>query len=239
MPSVLKAIFRGEIPESRLFPYPELAGREVEAVHRLLENIRRFFAASVDSAAIDRDAHIPDEVMDGLKRLGLFGLLVPQAYGGVGLSMSGYARVMEELSGLDASIAVVVGAHQSIGLMGILLFGSDEQKKRFLPAMARGERIAAFALSELGAGSDAASVLTRAEEVDGGYRVTGKKAWTTNAGIADVFVVFARTGSDQEGRKARITALIVERGPGVTVGPDAPKLGIRGVTTPTVTFDDV
>jgi acyl-CoA dehydrogenase family protein 9 len=237
--SLLKALFRGEIPESLLFPFPELAPREADAVHRTLEAARGFFASSVDSIAIDQDATIPASVLDGLKELGLFGLLVPERYGGAGLCISGYARVMEELSGLDASIAVVVGAHQSIGLQALLRFGTDEQKARYLPDLARGRSIAAFALSELGAGSDAASVLTRAEKVDGGYRIHGDKAWTTNGAIADVFTVFARTGSANDGRKPRITAFLVERGEGVTIGPDAPKLGIRGVTTPTVRFDGV
>lgn len=238
-PSLLKTLFRGEIPESLLFPYPELAPREIDAVHRKLEAARAFFAASVDSVAIDQAAAIPENVMEGLRELGLFGLLVPEAYGGTGLTMSGYARVMEELSGLDASIAVVVGAHQSIGLQAILLFGTEEQKQAFLPDLACGRKIAAFALSELGAGSDAASVLTRAEKVEGGYRITGEKAWTTNGAVADVFTVFARTGSEGDGRKPRITAFIVERSYGVTIGPDAPKLGIRGVTTPTVSFNNV
>jgi acyl-CoA dehydrogenase family protein 9 len=235
--ALLKAFFRGELPEGLLFPFPELAPGEASTVHRLLEQSRKFFHSQVDSAAIDRDARISDDVLAGLRKLGLFGLLVPQAYGGAGLSMSGFARVVEELSGLDASVAVVVGAHQSIGLMGLLLFGTEEQKRRYLPAFASGEKIAAFALSEVGAGSDATSIQTRAEKTDTGYRIRGNKAWTTNGAIADVFTVFARTGPEQDGKRPRITAFVVERGEGVHVGPDAPKLGIRGVTTPTVTLD--
>lgn len=238
-PSILKAMFRGEIPESALFPYPELPAREVAAVHRLVDASRKFFTAQVDSAAIDRDASVPASVLGGLRELGLFGLLVPTAYGGAGLSMSAFSRVIDELSALDASIAVVVGAHQSIGLMGLLLFGTEAQKQRYLPAMAKGETVAAFALSEVGAGSDAASITTHAEKVDGGYRITGSKAWTTNGGIADVFTVFARTGSTDDGRKPRITAFLVERGAGIEVGADAPKLGIRGVTTPMLTLNGV
>ncbi len=237
--ALLKAFFRGEVPEGLLFPYPELPPREVDSVHRILDASRKFFTASVDSVAIDREARIAPEVIDGLRKLGLFGLLVPPTYGGAGLSFSGFARVIEQLSGLDASAAVVIGAHQSIGLMGLLLCGTDEQKRHYLPALASGEKIAAFALSEIGAGSDANSVRTRAERVDGGYRITGEKAWTTNGCLADVFIVFARTGTEVDGKRPRITAFIVDRGPGVVVGDDAPKLGIRGVTTPTVALDSV
>ena len=236
--SLLKAFFLGEVPDALLFPYPELAPQEAARVHSLIESTRKYVKSQVDSAAIDRQAHIPPEVLRGLGDLGLFGLLVPKAYGGSGLSLSGFARVIEELSGLDASVAVVVGAHQSIGLMGLLTSGTEAQKAAFLPALARGEKIAAFALSELGAGSDAASIRTRAERVPGGYRITGTKAWTTNGSIADVLVVFARTGPEHDGKRPRIIALIVERGAGgVTVGEDAPKLGIRGVSTPPLAFD--
>ena len=234
--SFMKSLFFGAISEGMIFPYPSLREAEVEVVGPMLENVRRFFAKHVDSAEIDRGQEIPSEVLSGLKELGLFGLIVPEAYGGLGLSSSAYARVMQEVGGLDASVAVTIGAHQSIGMKGMLLFGTDEQKERFLPSLASGERLAAFALT--GAGSDAAAIQTRAEpDGAGGFVLHGTKIWTTNGGLADVFTVFARTSPSQPGTKPRITAFAVERGPGVTTGPNEPKLGILGSSTTTLYLD--
>src|SRR6516165_12171493 len=119
--SFMKSLFFGVIDESLVFPWPEPAAAEVDTLHALLEGVRRYFHLWVDSAAIDREQRIPDEVLSGLKQLGLFGMLVPQQYGGAGLSQTGYARVMEELGSLDSSIAVTIGAHQSIGMKALLL----------------------------------------------------------------------------------------------------------------------
>ena len=116
--SFMKSLFFGVIDESLVFPWPEPAAAEVDTLHTLLDGVRRFFHLWVDSATIDRDQRIPDEVLEGLKELGLFGMLVPRAHGGAGLSTTGYARVMQELGGLDSSVAVTLGAHQSIGLKG-------------------------------------------------------------------------------------------------------------------------
>jgi len=204
----------------------------------MLENVRRFFAKHVDSAKIDREQAIPNDVLGGLKDLGLFGLLVPTAYGGLGLSNSGYARVMQEVVGLDASVGLTIAAHQSIGMKALLLFGTEDQKRRFLPALATGERLAAFALTEAGTGSDAAAIQTRAEpDGAGGYVLHGSKIWTTNGGCADVFTVFARTSPTDHGAKPRITAFLVERGPGVTNGPNEHKLGVAGSSTTALYFD--
>ena len=152
-------------------------------------------------------------------------MLVPQALGGVGFSATAYARVMQEIGGLDASIAVTLGAHQSIGYKGLLLFGTDEQKRRYLPRLASGEMLAAFALTEPGAGSDAAAIRTHAAlQPDGTYRLSGSKIWITNGGVADLFTVFARTSPADEGAKPRITAFLVERAWGVKNGPNEHKL---------------
>src|SRR5690606_37393667 len=120
---------------------------------------------------------------------------------GFGLSATAYARVMQELAAIDSSLAVTVGAHQSIGLKGILLFGTEAQKKKYLPRLATGEHVAAFALTEPGAGSDAASITTRAELSEDGehYVLNGSKIWITNGGFADVFTVFARTSAPDPG----------------------------------------
>jgi acyl-CoA dehydrogenase family protein 9 len=176
-----------------------------------------------------------------MKELGLFGLIIPEEYGGLGLSNTGYARIMQELAAVDASLAVTVGAHQSIGLKGLLLFGTEAQKKRYLPKLATGEWVAGFALTEPGAGSDAASIATRAElSEDGeGYVLNGNKIWITNGGFADLFTVFARTSAPDSGQKPRITALLVERGYGVKNGPNEEKMGIRGSSTTALYFEDV
>jgi acyl-CoA dehydrogenase family protein 9 len=201
--------------------------------------VRRFGSKNVDPKKIDREQRIDDAVLTGLKALGLFGMLVPQEHGGIGLTQTGYARVMQEVAGIDSSIAVTLGAHQSIGLKGILLFGTPELKAKYLPRLATGELVAAFALTEPGAGSDAAAIQTRAERQGDVYVLNGSKIWITNGGFADVFTVFARTSPAEEGSKPKITAFVVERGFGVTSGPNEHKLGIRGSSTTEVFFEDV
>ena len=239
--SFMKALFHGVIAEDMIFPYPELPSDDRENTSLILDSVRKFFATSVDSAKIDRDHEIPAAVMEGLKALGLFGLQIPTEHDGIGLSATAFARVMQEVSGLDPSIAVTLGAHQSIGLKGILLFGTEEQKRKYLPKLATGEHTAAFALTEPSAGSDAAAIKTRAElSADGkSYVLNGGKIWITNGGFADVFTVFARTSALQEGAKPKITAFIVERSMGVKSGPNEHKLGIRGSSTTEIFLDDV
>ncbi len=239
--SFTKALFHGVIAEDMIFPYPEMTAEDRDTTSMLLDSVRRFFAANVDSAKIDREHQIPPEVLSGLKSLGLFGLQIPVEHGGAGLGASAYARVMQEIGGLDPSIAVTLGAHQSIGLKAILLFGTPDQKKRYLPQLATGEHTAAFALTEPSAGSDAAAIKTRAElSADGShYVLNGSKIWITNGGFADVFTVFARTSALEEGAKPKITAFIVERSMGVKSGPNEDKLGIRGSSTTEIFLEDV
>jgi len=237
--SFMKSLFHGVIAEDLVYPYPELSHEERDNTNLILDSVRKFFEAKVDSARIDREGVIPNEVLEGMKELGLFGTNIPQEYGGIGLSTRAYARVVQEIAGLDASLAVTLGAHQSIGLKGILLFGTEEQKRRYLPRLATGELVAAFALTEPSAGSDAAAIQTRAERTEGGYILNGSKIWITNGGFADVFTVFARTSPPEEGRKPKITAFIVERAMGAKSGPNEHKLGIRGSSTTEVFFEDV
>jgi acyl-CoA dehydrogenase family member 9 len=238
--SFMKSLFHGVIAESVIFPYPEPSEGEADSLNAILESVRRFCAANVDSAKIDETHAIGPEVMTGLKELGLFGMQIPTEYGGIGLSTTGYARVTQEIAGIDPAIAVTLGAHQSIGLKSILLFGTDDQKKRYLPRLATGEMVAAFALTEPSAGSDAAAIQTRADRhPDGGYVLNGSKVWITNGAFADLFTVFARTSAQEEGAKPRITAFLVERAMGVKSGPNEKKLGIRGSSTAPIFFDDV
>jgi len=239
--SFMKAMFHGVIAEELIFPFPEMPSDEKENVDLMVDSVRKFCETRVDSAKIDREHAIPDDVLTGMKELGLFGMIVPEEYGGLGLSNTAYARIMQEVAGYDGSLAVTIGAHQSIGLKGILLFGTEAQKKKYLPKLATGEWVAGFALTEPGAGSDAASITTRAELSDDGdtYVLNGSKIWITNGGFADVFTVFARTSAPDSGQKPRITALIVERDHGVKNGPSEEKMGIRGSSTTTLYFEDV
>jgi acyl-CoA dehydrogenase family protein 9 len=237
--SFMKSLFSGVVAENVIFPYPEPTRGEADEVHAVLESFRRFASKNVDSAQVDRDEAIAPEVVAGLKELGLFGLNVPKEHGGAGFGMTAYARAIQEVAASDATLAMTLSAHGSLGVGALLLFGSDELKKRWLPRLAKGELIAAFALAEIGAGSDAASIQTRADLDGDHYVVTGEKAWVTNGGIADVFVVFARTSPADEGAKPRLTAFLIERGPGVTNGPNEEKLGVRGVSTTLVTFEKV
>jgi acyl-CoA dehydrogenase family member 9 len=239
--SFMKSLFHGVIAEELIYPFPELGRDERDNTAMILESVRKFCETEVDPAKIDRDQAIPTSVLDGMKNLGLFGMIIPQEHGGIGLSASSYARVIQEIASYDASLAVTLGAHQSIGLKGILLFGTNGQQSEYLPQLASGEKIAAFALTEPSAGSDAAAIQTRAEALpDGsGYLLNGSKIWITNGGFADVFTVFARTSPPEGGQKPKITAFIVERGMGVKNGPPEHKLGIRGSSTTEVFFDDV
>jgi acyl-CoA dehydrogenase family protein 9 len=236
--SFMKALFHGVIADGMASPYPSIRPEEREAVTALIEQLRRFAETEIDSGVIDREGTIPPAVMDGLKRLGIFGLTIPTVYGGLGLSHGGTARVMQELGAIDASVAIVVGAHLGIGTAGLLRNGTTEQHRRLLPALARGERIAAFALTEPRAGTDAAAIITRAERAEdgGGFLVNGNKVWITNGAIADVFTVFTRTGT--ESLHPRMTALLVERSKGVVSGPEEPTFGIRGASVTSVTFED-
>jgi len=243
-PSFMKSLFFGSIEEGLVFPWPEAVSEaergEVDRLHVLLDAVRRVFELRVDSREIDRQQQIPGEVIATLRELGWFGMAIPQAYGGMGLTNTGYARVVQEMTGLDSSVALTLRAHQSIGSRGLVLFGTDEQKSRYLPRLAKGDDIAAFALTEPGAGSDAAAIQTRAErQDDGSYLLNGKKTWITNGGLANIFTVFARTSRPDADAKPKITAFVVERGWGVQHGPPQDKLGARGTSTTELIFEDV
>jgi acyl-CoA dehydrogenase family member 9 len=236
--SVAKNLLAGRIVEDNLFPYPRLREKDREVLGMMLEAIDEFLAPRrEDFKRWDRDAAQPAEFIQGLRDLGLFGLIIPEAEGGLGLSNAGYARVLSQTSSHDSSVSLTIGAHSSIGMKGILLFGTPEQRARYLPKLATGEMIAAFCLTESGAGSDAASIRARAEKgADGNWTLNGEKIWITNGGIADLYTVFARTPSEA----GKITAFIVEAGwPGVSHGQHEDKMGIRASSTTTVSFTDV
>jgi acyl-CoA dehydrogenase family protein 9 len=234
-----RALFRGEFRPEGVFPYPDPPPVEAEEA---AARVRAFALAEIDAAAIDRDADIPRSVIDGLGRLGVLGMSAPQEYGGRGFSQSGCCRVMEVIGGHCSSTAIFVNAHHSIGIRALLLFGTPEQKARWLPPLVRGETLAAFALTETEAGSDASNVQTVAVPDDDGrtFRLTGTKRYITNGAIAGVLTVMART-PDPQGGDSKITAFLVTPDlPGFeVVEPRMAKCGIRGTATAKLAFHDM
>ena len=236
--SVAKSLVAGRILEDQLFPYPRLRDKDREVLGSMVEAIDRFLGPlQADFKRWDRTAEQPAQFIQGLRDLGLFGLIIPEEHGGLGLSNAAYARVLSQSSAHDSAVSLTIGAHSSIGMKGILLFGSDDQRARYLPKLASGEMIAAFCLTESGAGSDAASIRTQAvKNPNGSWTVNGEKIWITNGGIADLYTVFARTSSES----GKITAFLVEaKWPGVSHGNHEDKMGIRASSTTTVNFADV
>src|SRR5262249_44691524 len=143
-----KGLFFGHFNAPLIFPYPEIKPEEREAVRQAVAEVRRYCEETIDAAAIDRDADIPSAIIVGLARLGVLGMTAPKEFGGRGFSQLGYTKIMEVLGGHDASVAVFVNAHHSIGIRALLLFGTEEQKQRWLPQLISGEHLAAFALTE-------------------------------------------------------------------------------------------
>ena len=236
--SAAKNLFFGEILEENLFPYPKMSARDAELLGAVVDSIDGFLDAhSKEFKHWDRDAHQPAEFIQGLRDMGLFGLIIPEEYGGMALSNAGYARVLQQTSRHDSSVSLTVGAHSSIGMKGILLWANDAQKQRYLPKLASGEMIAAFCLTEAGAGSDAASIKTTAKKTaDGSWTLSGEIIWITNGGIAQLFTVFSKT---EEG-DGKMTAFIVEAAwKGVSSGPHEDKMGIRASSTTTIAFSEV
>src|SRR5215207_4220128 len=176
-----------------------------------------------------------------MAKLGLMGLNIPEAYGGFGASSMVFNRVFGEIGSVDPALCVYFGAHQSIGCKGISLFGTEEQKQRWLPRCASGETIAAFCLTEPGSGSDAQAMTATAIPAGTHYVLNGTKIWISNAGWAGVFTVFAKVPVEVDGaKKQRVTAFIVDaHAPGISLGQPEQKMGIKASDTRTVTFDNV
>ena len=242
-PSFTRGVFEGEIHEDLVFPFPEPSAEEKDSLAAILDSFRSWAADTLDPVKLDHDGKFPDAVRTGMAELGLMGLNIPEAYGGFGASAMIFNRVFGEIGAHDASLAVYFGAHQSIGIKGIILFGTEDQKQRWLPRCASGELIGAFCLTEPGAGSDAqamlASAVPSADKTH--YVLNGTKIWISNAGYAGVFTVFAKVPVTVDGKqKQRVTAFIVDaKAAGISLGKNEEKMGIKASDTRTVTFENV
>ena len=185
------------------------------------------------AAEWDREDRVPFERLGRLSEMGFMGLCVPESYGGMGEDFLSYCLAIEELSRADAGVGVTLAVHTSAGTLPILLFGTEDQKRRWVPPLARGEKIGSFALTEPTTGSDAAAIQTQAERVEGGYRVSGHKQWITNGRIAGTTILFARA---PEGITAFIVPMDAE---GLSFGKHARKMGVISATTDDVLLDGV
>jgi alkylation response protein AidB-like acyl-CoA dehydrogenase len=246
-PSFVRGLFAGAIHDSLFFPYPgSLESRdpgEAKVVTRLIRELQRLRGDLIDSEAMDNAEAIPEAVIRAFAELGLLGLTIPKEYGGLGLSVSGYARVFSALSVTDASLAVLVGVHCGLGSKAIVLFGSPEQKARYLPMLARGETLAAYALTEPETGSDAQNIKSRAVlSADGNsWVLNGHKIWIGNGQRAGVIATFAQTSVERRGESvSRPTAFIIRPDmPGFRVVGTVRKLGIRASTQAELIYENL
>ena len=211
-----------------------------ENYRMMAETVRRFVERELEpiSKQVEEEDRIPEEVVQKMRELGLFGLSIPEEYGGLGLGTLGECIVYEELSKTNACFRTRIGTNNGIGSQGILIDGTEEQKRKYLPKIASGEWTACFALTEPEAGSDAANIKTRAELKGDHWVLNGRKCFITNGDIADVATVFAVT-DPQKRAKGGITAFIVEKTfPGFYVGTIEKKMGLRGSHTAELIFED-
>jgi acyl-CoA dehydrogenase family member 9 len=236
--SFAKSLFLGEIHQELVFPWPDPDRSEQDRIREINAQIREYCADHYDPRQAEEERWIPDQVLRDLGEIGALGLYVEEEYGGQGLSQTGYARVFETIGQIDATLAIVLGVHQSIGFKGISLFGSDEQKQRFLPDLATGRKLAAFALTETEAGSDAYHVRSRAvEQPDGSWLLNGEKRYIGNGSRADVITTFARA---EVGGEDRHIALLLEKGmKGLEVGERYDTMGLRANDLRRLYFKDV
>ena len=233
--SFLKELFLGNFRLDLVHPFPPEPAERPE-FRAFYDRMERFLVEEVDSDAIDRDGKIPKAVIDGLAKMGAFGMKIPKEYGGLGFSQSEYARVIGLVTSLDGNLIALLSAHQSIGVpQPLKLFGTEAQKRKYLPRLARGA-VSAFALTEPDVGSDPANLATTAERTaDGDYVLNGEKLWTTNGTIAELFVVMARHPDTR-----KISAFIVEKEwPGVEVVLRCHFMGLKAIENGVIRFTDV
>jgi alkylation response protein AidB-like acyl-CoA dehydrogenase len=237
-------LFVGRYDFNRIHPYPAQSAEDRAAGEDFLGKLETYLREHVDADEIDRTGEIPPENFRGLAEIGAFGIKVPKKYGGLGLSQSNYGRAAVLLGSWDGNVAALVSAHQSIGVaQPLLLFGTEEQKQKYLPRVAGGE-ISAFALTEVHAGSDPATLSLKAEPTEEGseFIMNGEKLWCTNGVKAGVLVVMARTPSKMVGGKERkqITAFIVDVDtPGLEIAYRCRFMGLRALYNAVVKFTNV
>ena len=237
-----KDLYRGRFRAEAILPYPTLSPEARLMGDEAVEAVREFAETQIDPDRIDREADIPPEVIEGLGKLGVLGMTISPEFGGKGFSQQNYCRVMEVIGARCASTAVFVNAHHSIGLRALELFGTTEQKQRWMRPLVTGEQLAAFALTEPEAGSDASNVQTRAEPTPDGtaYILNGEKRYITNGAIAQVLTVMARTPAESD-PSGKVTAFLVtpDLAGFEVVEARMEKVGIRGTATARLAFHDM
>src|SRR4051794_6151683 len=251
LPSFGRELFLGDLRLDLIHPQPRLPAESVQKGEAFLDRLRTFLQEHVDPMQIERDAKIPDEVIEGLKQIGAFGMKIPEEYDGVGLSQVYYNRALALAGTWHSSLGALLSAHQSIGVPEpVKSFGTPEQKRKYLPLVARHE-ISAFLLTEPDVGSDPARMGSTATPTEDGtaYELTGRKLWTTNGVIADRLVVMAvvpkpenpkQKSPEVEGRRGGITCFIVDaHASGVTVEHRNEFMGLRGIENGLTRFDKV
>src|SRR3954464_7007149 len=243
LPSFGKELFLGNFRLDLIHPQPKLSADAVEKGERFLAELRTFLENKVDPLQIERDAKIPEDVVDGLKEMGALGMKIPTEYGGLGLSQGYYNKALAMAGVWHSSISTLLSAHQSIGLpQPLMLFGSQEQKQEWLPKLAR-THISAFLLTEPDVGSDPARMSSSAIPTDDGrgYTINGTKLWATNGAVADVVVVMAVVPKDKaKNGKGGISAFIVPYdADGITAEHRNQFMGLRGIENSVTVFKDV
>ena len=247
-PSFTRGVFAGNVHDELLFPFPESLDKknpdEAAVVRRLIGEVDRMERTRIiDPAKFDEDETVSEEVIAEFGRTGLLAMTIPKKYGGLELSHTAYARVFERISAIDPSLAVMVGVHCGLGSKAIVLYGDEEQKSRYLPMLARGETLAAYALTEPETGSDAQNIKTTAELSEDGTRwiLNGHKIWIGNAHRAGVIATFAQTPVERRGETVmRSTAFIIRPDmPGFKILGTVRKLGIRGSTQAELLYDNL
>ncbi|MBL8012877.1 MAG: acyl-CoA dehydrogenase family protein, partial [Candidatus Omnitrophica bacterium] len=243
-PSFALKLFHGEVDFNLIHPFPQQTPEEKNAGDEYLVRMEKFLREKLDPNEVDRTYQISKEVMEGLGKMGAFAIKIPKIYGGLGFSQVNYNRVMHMISSYCGSTAVLLSAHQSIGVpQPLKLFGTEEQKKKFLPMFAEG-KVSAFALTEPTVGSDPRQMKTIAAPTEDGkhFIINGEKLWCTNGVIADVIVVMAVTPSKVvKGKEIKqITAFIVEtKTPGFEVVHRCSFMGLHGIQNGLLRFKDV